>query len=331
MSVEPRGETAYRIEGLTFSYGGPIVLSLPELTIRRGLITVVTGPNASGKTTLLKLFDGLLLPTGGTIARFAAAGSRRGSVFVHSSPPMMSGSALRNVCYGLRARSIASADVRSRARAALEAMGLSGVEHRRASALSSGQRKRLALARAMAPDPEVLLLDEPDANVDADSLRTIERVLLELALGGTTIVASTHDAGFGYRIADELVVLESGRLQPSGLNVLRGGVAERYEGYCLFESRGVRISCPAREGEARVAVVPLHDVFLSLTPVETSARNRMQGTVESVAAEGGLHRVTVDCGIRLSAYVTAASLRELGIAPGSRLWVSFKASAVSLY
>lgn len=331
-------QAAYLIAGLELSYGAGVVLSIPELAVPRGAVTVVTGANGSGKTTLLRLLNGLLDATAGTvtyggepISRRSPGALRRETVFVHHAPPVMSGSVLRNVSYGLRLRRLPPREVRGRALGALDAMGLTGMETRPASSLSSGQRKRLGIARALALDPMVLLLDEPDANVDTESVRIIEGAIRRGRARGMTAIVSTHDAGFAYRQADHLLRLDEGRLAPSAANVLRGRVSARDEDFCHFDAAGVPILCPTREGDFEVAVIPLGDVILSRELVWTSARNRLRGTVAEIHAQGPLYRVSVDCGIRIEALVTGAALRELAIEPGRSVHVSFKASAVALY
>jgi molybdopterin-binding protein len=311
---------------LTFSYGRRTVLSLPSLVVSEGSITVIVGPNASGKTTLLKLLAGLERPDTGTVMGTESA------VFVHDTPPPITGSVHYNVAYGLRARRVPGHEHRAKVGEALEAVGLAGQERRRASTLSSGERKRLGIARALALDPGVLLLDEPDAHVDAVSAGLVERVLRERKVRALTAVVSTHDPGFGYRLADQMIHLEDGRPVPGAVNILRGRVASREEGLCTFVSEGgVPIQCPAGDLNYVVAVVPLRDVVLATLPSTTSARNRLRGTVVSRVPEGPLERVMVDCGIRIEAYVTGPSVRDLDLRPGRQVWVSFKASAVSLY
>ena len=349
-------EPLFRVEGLRFAYEGPgsqgpPVLDLPALELAAAGVTVLVGANGSGKTTLLKLLNALLVPREGRILyRGRALGPqalgprpadpqtlsalRRETVLVHQDPYLFDGSVYANVSYGLRLRRTPAAAARRGVAGALAAVGLSGFEHRRARALSGGERQRVAMARALALEPEVLLLDEPTANVDAASTLLIEALIRRQAAAGRSVVLSSHHQGLAYRLADRLVYLEEGRVVPGRENVLKGRVEAGDELFTLFRTGDGALRCPAREGSFTTAVLPLDDVILSTEETHTSAQNRFVGTVTAVSApdpDDHTVRVRLDCGFPLEALVTAYSRDSLGIATGARFHVTFKASAVRLY
>jgi molybdate/tungstate transport system ATP-binding protein len=216
--------------------------------------------------------------------------------------------------------------------AALALVGLPGFERRRSPALSVGEKQRVVLARALALETPVVLLDEPSASVDGESSRLVEAVVRRLAASGSTVVLSSHALEFAYRASDQILHLEGGRVSVGTENVLRGRVALRDEQFTHFQAGGCTILCPAREGDFSVAVLPMEDVILSLAPLASSARNQLRGTVTAVAEEaGGTLRVSVDCGAVIQALVTRAAAAELGVEPGRACMVIFKASAVRMY
>ncbi len=212
-------------------------------------------------------------------------------------------------------------------------VGLPGFEARRASALSGGERQRVCLARALAVAPEVFLLDEPTANVDAAARREIESLVQEAKRSGASVVMSTHDTDLAYRLCDRMVRLQDGVPRAVEENILKGRVLRVDEQYTHFQAAGAVLRGPARQGEFVVAVLPFDELILSREPLASSARNQLRGTVTSVSdlSSTGQLTVTVDCGVSLTALVTRESARELGVEPGASCMVTFKASAVRLH
>jgi tungstate transport system ATP-binding protein len=192
-----------RFEDVTVAAGAVTLLDRLSLTLAAGGPTVVIGPNGAGKTTLLRVAMGLLSPTAGRIVR--EGDPRRAIVF--QRPTMLRRSASANIRY-------AGADER-RMRELLSLVGLEHAAQRPARRLSSGEQQRLALARAMARDPAVLLLDEPTASLDPAATKAMED-LIRTVSRGIKVVMSTHDLGEARRLAGEVVLLHRGRLVEAG-------------------------------------------------------------------------------------------------------------------
>lgn len=206
----------YEITELTLRYGRETVLAIPSLSVARGDRIALLGPNGSGKTSLLKLLDGLIAPSGGRILRGGKIqeGTRRGnprSVYLHQYPYLLAGSVRYNVALGCRALGVPAGEARRRVAASMKMLGLEGLEGKSHRALSGGEAQRVALARALASGAEILLLDEPTASADAASVRLIEAALSETAARGTTLVFSTHDEDFARRLAPRTIKLRGGR------------------------------------------------------------------------------------------------------------------------
>ena len=328
----------FRIEALHFAYESVQVLDLPSLDIRSQGVTVLIGPNGSGKTTLLKLLNGLLTASTGRIfykARPLAADVftelRKQSVLVHQDPYLFDGNVYGNVSYGLRLRRLPAPEIRRRVTEVLEAVGLSGFEHRRARRLSGGERQRVAIARALVLDPQLLLLDEPTASVDAESIRLLEQLILGLTGEGTTVIISTHHPGFAYRMGTRLVYMEEGKVVPGRENIFKGVSESTDERFTYFRTGERILRCPAQEGEFITAVLPMDDVILSRDSIKSSAQNQFHGTVTAVEGGDSIVRVSLDCGFPVQTLITEYSVDTMKVLPGEEFYVTFKTSAIRLY
>jgi peptide/nickel transport system ATP-binding protein len=226
-----RGGDAVVLDGVVRRFGTGEVrsLGLPPTTaaFRRGGFHVVTGPSGSGKTTLLRLVTGLDRPTEGRVitlgtdlanldrdglARFRA--THIGMVDqVRDLVPFLT--ARENVGLGLAIRGIPPAEARRRAAAALDRAGLADHADRAPDGLSAGERLRVALARALAADPDLLILDEPTAALDRAGARAVARLLAALDDGRTTIIATTHDPALIEAASDRLDLVGGGAIAPS--------------------------------------------------------------------------------------------------------------------
>jgi len=184
-----------------------------SLAIAAGAPTVLVGPNGAGKSTLIRLAMGLIAPTAGRITwggRGETDGKRRAMVF--QRPVMLRRSAAANVAYALKAAGVPRADRAPRVSTLLARVGLAPLAERPARRLSGGEQQRLALARALARDPEVLFLDEPTASLDPAATKAFEDILRDVAQSGVKIVMATHDLGEARRLAGEIVFLLRGRV-----------------------------------------------------------------------------------------------------------------------
>jgi tungstate transport system ATP-binding protein len=193
--------------------GEVTILDDISLTLASGAPTVLIGPNGSGKTTLLRAAMGLIPVTRGRISwggRDASPPVRRAILF--QRPTMLRRSAAGNVRYALAAAGVPRAARNVRSAELLALVGLDGFARRPARRLSGGEQQRLALARALARDPEVLFLDEPTASLDPYATKAIEDIVRAIAARGVKVVMSTHDLGQAKRIAGEVVLLHRGRL-----------------------------------------------------------------------------------------------------------------------
>ena len=198
---------------VSFQAGAATILGRITLSLAPGRPTVLLGPNGSGKSTLIRIAMGLLQPTSGRVTwggRGADGGQRLAMVF--QRPVMLRRSVMANIDYALKSGRPKAGGSDSRAADLLRRVGLEGLGHRPARRLSGGEQQRLALARALARDPEVLFLAEPTASLDPASTKAVEDIVRSTALSGVKIVMASHDLGQARRLAGDVVFLVRGRV-----------------------------------------------------------------------------------------------------------------------
>jgi molybdate transport system ATP-binding protein len=337
---------------------GPLDLDM-AVTVEEGEVVALLGPNGAGKTTLLRAIAGLVpfssghVRLDGNVLEDHATGQyvpteRRPIGFVFQDYLLFPHlTVLENVAFGLRSRRLPRQAVDERANRWLERVGLKGYAAARPAELSGGQRQRVALARALAPDPRLLLLDEPLAALDATTRAEVRRDLkrhLESFKGIRLVV--THDPLEAVALADRLVVMENGHLVQTGtpaevtehprsqyvadlvgVNLLRG---EAGNGSVTLTSGEVVAAAGAEQGDVFVVIHP-RAVAIHRAHPEGSPRNVWSGRASNIELMGNRVRVRIDGAVPLVAEVTPAALSELSLVEGGDVWLSFKATEVAVY
>ena len=204
------------LDGVHVRAGGTTILRDISLRLEPGAPTVLIGPNGSGKTTLLRLLMGLVGPDAGSIRWGSASEAPLRSALVFQKPVMLRRTVAGNVDYALAVAGAPRAGRAVRVMDLLSQVGLDHMADRPAPRLSGGERQRLALARALARDPEVLLLDEPTASLDPAATLAIEELVRGVSERGVKVVMATHDLGEAARLAGEVVLLRQGAVVESG-------------------------------------------------------------------------------------------------------------------
>jgi molybdate transport system ATP-binding protein len=329
-----------------------------ELAVFDGEIVAVLGPNGAGKTSLLRAVAGLIQMRAGRIElddtelEDTSSGRRvpteqRPIGFVFQDYLLFPHlSAVENIAYGLRARGARRADARRAAHTWLERMGLSGSAAAKPRELSGGQAQRIALARALAIEPKLLLLDEPLSALDVGARAEVRRDLRRhlRSFSGTRLIV-THDPLEAAVLADRVIIIEQGhviqegtmdelRTRPRslyvadlvGLNLYRGTA---FNGRIDLPSGG-RLNAPGAAGEV-FAVIHPRSVALYRQRPAGSPRNVWWGRVRELDFEGNRVRVHLRGRVPVVAEVTIAAVSELRLAEGDELWASVKASEISVY
>ncbi|HEY7813643.1 MAG TPA: ATP-binding cassette domain-containing protein [Nakamurella sp.] len=337
-----------------------------RLTVEPGEVVAVLGANGAGKSTLLSLLSGLLHPDTGRITLDdqvlvdTAAGvwvppHRRKVVLLAQQALLFPHlSAAANVAFGPRSQGLGRRAAQAAAEHWLAAVDASQFADRKPAQLSGGQAQRIAIARALAADPALLLLDEPMAALDvavAPALRhLLRRVLRETR---RTALLVTHDLIDALSLADRVAVVESGRIvedgptrtvltQPrsaftariAGINLIAG----TSDGHHLVTEAGTRIVGrfdPACEpGDPAVAVFQPNAVAVHLNEPSGSPRNHLPVTITELEPRGEIvrvHTAPIPGAGGLLADVTAAAAADLELQPGDRVFLAVKATEVTIY
>jgi tungstate transport system ATP-binding protein len=209
----PQSDLPILLDNVSYVARGVAILDRVTLELAPGPPTVLIGPNGAGKTTLIRLAMGLIAPSRGRVtwgSRADAAPTHRAIVF--QRPVMLRRSAAGNLDYALAAAGVARAQRQKRVDELLALVGLGGLGERPARRLSGGEQQRLALARALAKEPQVLFLDEPTASLDPAATKAIEDIVHAVTMRGIKVVMSTHDLGEARRVAGEIVLMHRGRI-----------------------------------------------------------------------------------------------------------------------
>jgi len=206
-----------RIEDVVKTYGEIKALDSVTLDMEMGRVSTLLGVNGSGKTTLLRIMSGLDEPTGGNVLfnnqKMQSQQLRQISTLIFQKTVMFNRSVFDNVALGLRIRGFSRGEVERRVSEALASVGLAKFGKRRARKLSGGEQQRVALARAFAVEPQILLLDEPTANLDPANAATIENVIRKTRERETcTVVLATHNLHQAKRLSDMVVHIHCGKV-----------------------------------------------------------------------------------------------------------------------
>ncbi len=202
-----------RIAALRFAPAGRVVLDGLDLELGGEGISVILGPNGSGKTVLLRLLSGLLPADGGSIIWGDAEEPARRLAMVFHPPMLLRLSVCTKVEFDLLPQALSTAGRNARTAEVLERVGLGHRARDSARLLSGGERQRLALARAWAMRPRLLLLDEPTASLDPSATDAVERIIREIRTEGAKVLMTTHNIGQATRLADDVIFLADGRVQ----------------------------------------------------------------------------------------------------------------------
>jgi tungstate transport system ATP-binding protein len=201
--------------GLSITRAERRILDCPEMTVTGDGTLVILGHNGAGKSLLLKALAGLIVPDEGCVTWAGRLPDRTRALklgFVLQRPVLLRRSALANVMYPLAVAGVGSRDQRSRALRSLREARLESLAGLPARVLSGGEQRRLAIARALVCEPEVLFLDEPSANLDPAATLSVEAQIRSAREAGCPVVLVTHDLGQARRLADEVVLMARGRV-----------------------------------------------------------------------------------------------------------------------
>lgn len=312
-----------RVENLKKHYGDRLALEIPHLDFRQGEICALVGPNGAGKTTLLRMLNLLEQPTEGRLyfdeteidmTSPNVLEARRQMTFVMQNPILFRTSVYRNVAYGLSVRSVDKKARSGIVLKALEMVGLSKFEHRRARQLSAGEAQRVALARALTLEPRVLFLDEPTANIDRRNVQVFESLIKNFNKEHkTTVIFTTHDLSQAYRLTDRVISLLDGRLiSSSPENIFYGKIEANGDSkWKVNLSPDLEIAVAEHKLENIGFYMDPRDVIISLEPVNSDNWNCLKGHVTSITSENDVIRLTINVGVELVAIMDSEAFKKM--------------------
>ena len=351
------------IKNLVLVRGEVQVLDIPALLLHENEVLSIIGPNGSGKSALLLTLASLLQPTTGELrcrgeiisSRRSAETYRRRLAMVFQEPLLFDTTVFENVATGLKIRGISRNEIKGRVQRSLELFNIRHLADRSARKLSGGEAQRTSLARAFAINPEIVLLDEPFASLDPPTrlalTEDLERILKET---GTAAVMATHDQLDALRLSDRMAVMKSGRIIQDGPpvevmhrpadefvasfvgmeNVLNGKVVAQAGGLLTVTLADHLIEFPGMSAPGEQALFCIRPEHITITTSDpggaTSARNIFPATIRKIIPMGAYHKLYLECGFPLVAYLTSQSLGTLHLAEGTRVFASFKATSVHL-
>jgi len=346
------------LKDVTKRYGDVTALNDVSLKVRRGEIFTVMGPNGSGKTTLLRIMASIDKPTSGEVYFDGVMVNdsnrsqvRTKSTMVFQKTALFNTTVYNNIAYGLKLRGYPRKEIEEKIEEVLKLVRLEGYEKRPAKKLSGGEQQRVSLARALVLDAELLLLDEPTANLDPRNVSIIEEAISHANREfNTTVVMATHNMFQAENITKRAALLLGGSITEIGTaheifrapskhlasfarleNVFSGTSMVLEEGTSLIDiGSGVQIEAALRKrGKVTVFVRP-EDIILSRKPINSSARNVFKGRIVGISDLGPVVRLRVDAGKKFVVQITKRSLVEMQLNVDSEVFLTFKASSVHL-
>jgi len=351
-------KTLMELENISKVYGNVTVLNLINLDIVEGEVFSLLGPNGSGKTTLLRIMACIEKPTSGEM-RFKGVKVDEGNIndvrlkttMVFQKTALFNTSVYKNIAYGLQLRGYSKREIDEKVKEVMKTVRLEGYGKRPAKKLSGGEQQRVALARALALDTDVLLLDEPTANIDPKNISIIEEVLSRFNKERkTTMVIATHNMFQAETLTNRVALLLGGKIAQIGApqeilripsinlasfvrleNVFSGNSKILEEGTSVIEvDDGVEIEAALRKsGKVTVFVRP-EDIIVSKKTMPSSARNVFKGKIVEVSDFGPVVKLRVDAGKEFVVQITKRSFVEMQLNVGSTVFLTFKASSVHL-
>lgn len=327
--------SSYQLRNIKVHHGQQCVLDIPELSLPKNKCIALLGDNGAGKSTLLDLLAFTTKPDQGQIslkgqtAQFPLSRKQRQMIgYVSQHPFLLTGSVADNIALALHLQGIDRKQHQKRLKQALELVNLSHLAQQSARTLSGGEIKRAAIARAVAYQPDILLLDEPFSHLDQSHSQQLEDIIQQFSSqADKTVIFSTHDRLKGLALADSTINLVSGKTTKSPLlNLFHGTLHDH-----VFDTGHLQIHTTSQLKTARHIAIDPSEIIISTEELHSSMQNHFMGRMTLIAEESGTIRLTIDCGERFHAIISPKSLSDLNLTIGGTIWLSFKSTAVSVF
>ena len=337
----------YTLTNVTKIYGERCVLEVDSLNVEAGCIYSLLGPNGAGKTTLLRILAFLDAPTAGTVSyrakpiRFSEPllqPLRKEVVMVNQTPILFTTSVYKNMEFGLKIRDIPGPERRRIIREALELVGLEHMARASAHTLSGGETQRIALARALALSPKVILCDEPTSNVDLENQPIIINLLKQINREKKiTVVFTTHDKIQAASLAEHTIFLDNGRVTQFPYENLFPATIEKNgsHGRCAVGSLLTIDLDTARTGRVRIVINPARIQLVKETDAAqptpgSRAPALLNGKVVQIASEGEKVRVVVEATLTITVSLPLETYRKKRLLVGETVTLAIPPDAVEV-
>jgi ABC-type Fe3+/spermidine/putrescine transport system ATPase subunit len=360
-----------KIEAVSKSFGEKKVIKNLNLEVKTNEILTLLGPNGCGKTTLLNTLSGLIKPDQGNIyinnvlvngksdsKKVCLNPSERKVGYVFQTTSLFPHMRVQdNVAYGLKAMHLPKQEVKKRTEKLLDFVGLRDYARFYPHQLSGGQKQRTALARSLATEPQVLLLDEPVSAVDPqlrESFRLeLKNYLQKLKI---TVVYVTHNLSEAFIMSDRIAVMGNGHIEQIGcgadlfdkpnsgyvakflgVNSFKGKAVEINSGLMEIETNGIILLAPSAPnliGKNIIATIKPENITLSKSadPISNgTATNSVEGTIAEMVQMRSTAQVTVDVGFLLKARLPLGVIKNLGLTIGEKIQVNFNADSLNVF
>jgi len=347
-----------KLQDITKRYDETTALDGVSLGIKEREIFTVLGPNGSGKTTMLRIMASIDEPTSGEVIfdneridESNRSQARKRSTMVFQKTTLFNTTVYKNVAYGLELRGHSNKETDKKIKEALSLVKLVGYEKRLAKKLSGGEQQRVSLARALVLNTELLLLDEPTANLDPKNVSIIEETISRLNREfGTTIIMATHNMFQAETLANRVALLLGGKIAQIGTpreilrgpsmsmasfarleNVFSGNSKILPEGTSIIDvDDGVEVEAALGKSGKVTVFVRSEDIIVTKKRISSSARNVFKGKIVEVSDFGPVVKLRINAGKKFVVQITRRSFVDMQLNVGSTVFLAFKASSVHL-